>query len=116
MFLQTILSKHPGQAGTLALANLVWYPHIHIKIAAQAQSFKHCIEKGKILKPLIPKNNIGPLPSLIESNEEIQKDFAGPMPYKNSTQNHYILVTVDRLSRFPHAETFKNCDTNTAIE
>ena len=43
-------------------------------------------------------------------------DFAGPMPFKNKTQNNYILVTVDRLSRFPHAETFNNCDTNTAIE
>ena len=43
-------------------------------------------------------------------------DFAGPIPYKNSTQNNYILVTVDRLSRFPHAESFHNCDTETAIE
>ena len=43
-------------------------------------------------------------------------DFAGPIPYKNNTQNNYILVTVDRLSRYPHAERFKNCDTNTAME
>ena len=43
-------------------------------------------------------------------------DFAGPIPYKNSTQNHYILLTVDRLSRFTHAETFNNCDTITALE
>ena len=32
------------------------------------------------------------------------------------TQNNYILVTVDRLSRYTHAEIFNNCDTNTAIE
>ena len=43
-------------------------------------------------------------------------DFAGPIPYKNNTQNKYILVTVDRLSRYPHAEIFKNGDTNTAME
>ena len=43
-------------------------------------------------------------------------DFAGPIPFKNNIQNKYILVTVDRLSRFPNAETFNNCDTNTAIE
>ena len=43
-------------------------------------------------------------------------DFAGPIPYKNSTQIIYILVTVDRLSRFPHRETFHNCDTETAID
>ena len=43
-------------------------------------------------------------------------DFAGPIPFKSNTQNNYILVTVDRLSRYPHAETYNNCDTNTAIE
>ena len=48
MVLQTIHSKHPGQAGTLALAKLVCYPHMHSEIVAQAQSCKHCIEKVKI--------------------------------------------------------------------
>ena len=43
-------------------------------------------------------------------------NFAGPISYKNSTQNNYILVTVDRLSRFSHAETFHRCDTETAID
>ena len=59
---------------------------------------------------------MGKLPKLKEPNEEIQMDFAGPIPYKNNIQNNYILVTVDRLSRFPHAETFHSCDTETAIE
>ena len=43
-------------------------------------------------------------------------DFAGPIPFKNNTQNNYILITVDRLSRFHHLEKFNNCDTITAIE
>ena len=116
MVLQTVHSKHPGQAGMLALAKLIWYPHIHSEIVAQAQSCKHCIEKGKNLKPLIPRTNLGSLPTLVEPNEEIQMDFAGPILFKNNTQNNYILVTVDRLSRYPHAEIFNNCDTNTAIE
>ena len=116
LVLQTIHSKHPDQAGMLALARLIWYPHIHSEIVAQAQSCRHCIEKGKNLKPIITKINIGTLGKLTEPSEEIQMDFAGPMPFKNNTQNNYILVTVNRLSRFPHAETFNNCDTNTAIE
>ena len=116
MVLQTVHSKHPGQAGMLALAKLIWYPHIHSEIVAQAQSCKHCIEKGKNLKPIIARTNLGSLPTLVEPNEEIQMDFAGPIPFKNNTQNNYILVTVDRLSRYPHAEIFNNCDTNTAIE
>ena len=116
MVLQTVHSKHPGQAGMLALAKLIWYPHIHSEIVAQAQSCKHCIDKGKNLKPIIARTNLGSLPTLVEPNEEIQMDFAGPIPFKNNTQNNYILVTVDRLSRYPHAEIFNNCDTNTAIE
>ena len=114
--LQTIHSNYPGQAGMLALAKLVWYPHIHSEIAAQAQSCRYCIEKGKNLKPLTPKTDLGSLPTLVEPNEEIQTDFAGSIPYKNNKQNNYILVTVDRLSRYPHAEIFNNCDTNTTIE
>ena len=116
MVLQTIHSKHPGQADMLALAKLVWYPHIHSEIVAQPQSCRHCIEKGKNLKPLTPKTNLGSLSSLVEPNEEIQMDFADPIPYKNNTQNNYILVTVDRLSKYPHAAIFNNCDTNSAIE
>ena len=100
----------------LALAKLVWWPHIHSEIVAKAKACRHCIDKGEILKPIIPKNQLGDLPKLNEPNEEIQMDFAGPIPYKNSTQNNYILVTVDRLSRFPHAETFHNCETETAID
>ena len=99
----------------LALARLIWCPHIHSEIVAQAHNCRHCIDKGKNLKPIITKNNIGTLGKLTEPNEEIQMDFAGPIPFKNNTHNNYILVTVDRLSRFPHAETFNNCDTNTAI-
>ena len=80
------------------------------------ETCRHCIDKGKNLKALIPKTQLGQLPSLTEPNQEIQMDFAGPIPYKKTTQNNYILVTVDRLSRYPNAELFHNCDTGTAID
>ena len=115
LVLQTIHSKHPGQAGMLALARLVWYSNLHSEIVAQAQSCKHCIDKGKNLKRIIPRNNLGTLSQLTEANEGIQMDFAGPIPFKNNTQNNYILLTVHR-SRFPHTETYHNCDINTAME
>ena len=116
LVIDTIHHKHPGQVGMLALAKLIWWPHIHSEIVAKAKACRHCIDEGKNLKPIISKNQLGDLPKPNEPNEEIQMDFAGPIPYKNSTQNNYILVTVDRLSRFPHAETFHNCDTETAID
>ena len=43
-------------------------------------------------------------------------DFAGLIPLNEKTQINYILVTVDRLSRYPHAKTFQNCDTETALD
>ena len=40
-------------------------------------------------------------------------DFAGPIT--NNNKDTYRLVTIDRYSRYPHAETYNNCDTDTAI-
>ena len=115
LVLDTVHHKHPGQAGMLDLANLIWWPHIHSETVSKAKACRQSIDKGKNLKALTPKTQLGKLPSLTEPNQEIQMDFSGPTQYKSSTQNNYILVTVDRLSRYPHAETFHNCDTDTAI-
>ena len=43
-------------------------------------------------------------------------DFAGPIPFRNHTDNYYILVSADRQSRFPTAQVYKNWDASTAIE
>ena len=65
------------------------------------------------LKTHYPKNKYTELPPLSEPNEEIQMNFAGPLT--NNNKDTYILVTVDRYSRYPHAEIYNNCDTDTAI-
>ena len=95
----TIHHKHPGQAGILALSKMKWWPHIHSEIVSKSKACRKCIDIGKNLKALIPKTQLGKLPSLTEPNHEIQTDFAGPIPYKNSSPNNYTLVTVDSLSR-----------------
>ena len=84
----------------LALAKLIWWPQIRSEIVSKVKACRQCIDKGKNLKALIPKTQLEQLPSLIEPNQEIQMDFDGPIPYQNTTQNNYILVTVDRLSRY----------------
>ena len=114
--LETIHNQQPGHAGMLALAQLIWYPHIHSDIVAQAQACRHGSEKGKNLKPLIPKSQLGKLPPLSKPNEEVQMDVAGTIPFKANLLSKYILVTVDRLSRYPHAEPFNNCYTKTALD
>ena len=105
-----------GQVRMLAVAKLVCWPHIHSEIIAKAKACKHCTDKSKNLKTFLPENQLGLLLELVESNQEMQKDFAGPIPFKENTQNNFILVTVDRLSRYPHAERFHNCNTDTTID
>ena len=83
----------------LVLANRILWPNIHSEIVSKAKACRRCIDKGKNHRASIPKSQLGKLPSLTEPNQKIQMDFAGPIPYKNSTQNNYILVKVDRLSR-----------------
>ena len=114
LVLDAIHHKHPGQVEMLALAKLVWWPHIHLEIVAKAQACRSCTDKGIHLKSLIHESQLGSLPPLTEPNQEIQMDFAGLIPLKEITQNNYILVTVDRISKYPHAETFHNCDTEKA--
>ena len=111
--MNAIHRKHPGQTGMMHLANLIWFPRIHREIVTLTQNCQPCIKTGKNLKPLIPKNKISELPAL-EPNEEVQLDFAGPITdeqYKES----YILASVDRYSRYPHARVYHNCDAETAI-
>ena len=114
LVIDSLHQTHPGQTGMLRLADLVWFPRIHRDVTTKAQSCGDCIKKGKNLKPLITKNSLGTLPKLTEPNEEFQLDFAGPIPFREQKQN-YILVSLDRLTRFPHAQVFKDCDTETAL-
>ena len=112
--MNAIHRKHPGQTGMMHLANLIWFPRIHREIVTLTQNCQPCIKTGKNLKPLIPKNKISELPALVEPNEEVQLDFAGPITdeqYKES----YILASVDRYSRYLHAKVYHNCDAETAI-
>ena len=116
LVIDDIHQTHPGQAGMLNLGNLVWFPCIHKSLSSKAQACDECTKQGKNLKPIIPKQDLGKLRKLSEPNEELQMDFAGPIPFRNHADNYYILVSVDMYSRFPTAQVYKNCDASTAIE
>ena len=114
--IDAIHQTHPGKAGVLSLGNLIWFPCIHRSLKSKAQACEECTKQGKNLKTLIPKQNLGKFPPLVEPNEELQMDFPGPIPLRNHTDNYYILVSVGRYSRFPTAKVYKNCDASNAIE
>ena len=112
----SIHQTHPGQLGMLTLADLIWFPRIHRDVTYKAQSCQDCIKNGKNLKAIHTKSQLGSLPPLSEPNEEIQMDFAGPIQFREHKDDYFILVTVDRLTRYPHAKVYKNCDTETALK
>ena len=75
-----------------------------------------CLNNGKNLKAFENKSQLGELPKLSEPNEEIQMDFAGPLTFREHKDDYYLLVTVDCLTRYPHARLYKNCDMETALK
>ena len=44
---------------------------------------------------------------VVEPNEEVQLDFVGPLP-DESNKYAYILVAIDKWSKFPTAKVFSN--------
>ena len=82
LVINSLHQTHPGQSGMLRLADLVWFPRLHREVTVKAQSGGDCIRKGKNLKLIAPKKSLGILPKLSEPNEEVQLDFAGPIPFR----------------------------------
>ena len=68
-FIDSVHKTHPGQAGMIYLAQLIWYSQIHRDIVALAQRCKQSTKTGKNLKPIIPKNKHTSLPTPSEPND-----------------------------------------------
>ena len=96
---QTVLNSlhqtHPGSAAMLDLCQHVWFPNIHRTIVHMAQNWKHCTEQGKISKSIIGKKHSFLMEPVVKPNEEVQLDFAGPLPGELNT-DAYILVAMDK--------------------
>ena len=105
---------HPGQSGMLEAAKHVWYPYLHRNFVATAQNCKKCRHKVKNLKVISGKKHYTILDAVVEPKEEIQLDFAGPLPDENDKEVN-ILVGVDRFSRFPYAKVVSNNKAETII-
>ena len=103
---------HPGQGSMIEAAKHVWYPYLHRDSVATAQNCKNCRER--ILRSYQEKKHYTTLDAVVEPNEEIQLDFAGPLPNENDKEV-YILVGVDHFSRFPYAKVVSNNRADTII-
>ena len=116
LVIDSLHQRHPGQLGMLRLADLNWFPCNHHDVTYIAQSCPDCIKTGKNLKAIQSKSQLVTLLKLNEPNEEIQLDLAGLFLFREHKDDYYTLVTVDHLTRYPHAQVDKNCDTETAFK
>ena len=51
---------------------------------------------------------------VVETNEQVQLDFAGPLP-DELNKDAYILVAIDKWSKFPTAKVVSNTTADFAI-
>ena len=113
-----IAMLHHGQTSAAKMEQLseaFWWPGIHREIHEKAESCPSCRVAGKNVITQIPSTEKNNLEILTEPNQEIQLDFAGPIKSK-TRGNVYILVAIDRFSKWPTAQICKNTDTRTVLK
>ena len=93
-------------------AEAFWWPGIHREIRDKAENCPSCRTAGKNLKTQIPQSETNRLEILNEPGQEIQLDLIK----SKSRGNVYILVAIDRFSKWPTAQICKNTDSQTVIK
>ena len=93
---------HHGKSSMIDAAKDIWYPYMFRSLATIARNCPECTLAGKNLKNMCSKDDIGKIPEPKEPNESVQLDFWGPINYLKESKK-YVLVAVDRFSRWPSA-------------
>ena len=99
----------------LGLSHHVWFSHIHRSIVQMAQNCKHCTVQGKNLKPILGKKISVQMEPVVELNEEVQLDFAEPLP-DELNRDAYFLVAIYKWSKFPSTKVVLNTTADIAIK
>ena len=97
------------------IAGDTWFPHIHRGIVAMGQICKQCWEQSKNFKAVIGKKHCSELEKVLKPNEEVKLDFAGLMPDELNI-DAYILVAIDRFSKYPTKKVVIHTTADTAIK
>ena len=96
------------------LAGAFWWPGMNREIQEKAESCPSCRAAGKNIITQIPSTEKNQK-ILTEPNQKIHLDFAGPI--KSKTRGDvYILVAIDRFSKWPTAHIFKSTDARTVLK
>ena len=113
-FLSLLHETHPGQFGMKSLPENIWWPHLYREIYYHGKNCIQCIKAGKNLKVILGTNNTEKLPILTKPNGEVDLDFAGLLD-KNWGNSKYILLCIDRFSKFPSAKVVNNTSASSIL-
>ena len=94
--------SHAGQLAMVDAAQYIWWPRMHRDIIQLCKDSPLCTKFGKNLKNNTSFNSSKALPLLSGPNEELQLNYAGPLP-DSAGNNIYILVAIDRYSKYMSA-------------
>ena len=89
-----------------------WWPKLTKDIQTKCKICIPCKMSGKSIRPQLPMTEINYLPPAEKPNQEIQLEFIGPIIFKH--RRIYILISVDRYSRWPAACTCQVPTSNTS--
>ena len=105
---------HPAINKMTLAARHFWWPRITEAIQKKCDSCIPCKMSGKSIKSNIPNTEKNNLPPVDNPNEEIQLGFIGPITENN--RRFYILLSMDRFSKWPAARLCKYTDGETAVK
>ena len=84
-------------------------------IEKKSKTCSACLNAGKNLKFQIPQTEKSKIEPPKTPGEEIQIDFTGNLNNKKLQSNSFILIAVDKNSRWPVAKICKNTNHETVI-
>ena len=105
---------HPGINKMCNDAVIFWWPNMRADIEKKAKTCSACLNAGKNLKTQLPSTEKSKLEPP-KYPEEIQIDFTGNLNSKHIDSSPFILVVVDKNSRWPVAKICKNTNHDTVI-
>ena len=106
---------HPSATKMDQVAAAFWWPGIYQEIREKAENCPSCRASGKNLVTQLPSTEKNNLKILSEPNKKTQLNFAGPIKSK-TLGNVYILVAVDRFSKWPTAQICKNTNSRRVLK
>ena len=104
---------HPAINKMSLAARHFWWPRMMEAIQKKCETSIPCKTSGKSIKPNLQQTKKNSLPPLSNPNEEIQLDFIGPITENN--HRFYILLSIDRFSKWPAASYCTSTDGETAV-